>query len=252
MRPAGSARRLERARPRARRRPAPRTRSRAAWHRRGSPSTTVKRIARSSVATSSADARPALTRPSRRRRRSRRRKEGRRPCELVGDPVGEELRLAASRAPRARARRRRSRRSLRRPSRTSSPTRRPRACPDRPRRRAPRRDDGRDDDPLAVLAPALDLWQDLFHAACLLSMPASTPASSSRLAEIMSGHEPVNVRKRGSHPSGERLVLRDCPSTGSPRRPRTPHVQAGPSPARRGPDPRAPSRPTRSRQPHHG
>ena len=52
------------------------------------------------------------------------------PGELVGDPVGEQLRLARTRTPPARSRRRRSRRIRRRRSRTSSPTRRsPRLAP---------------------------------------------------------------------------------------------------------------------------
>ena len=58
---------------------------------------------------------------------------------------------------------------------------------DRARSGAPRRDDSRDDDLLAVLLPAIDLGQDLFHAACLLSMPASTAPSSSRLRRLWPG-----------------------------------------------------------------
>src|SRR6266513_677976 len=55
---------------------------------------------------------------------------------------------------------------------------------DRPRGRAPRRDDRRERELLAARAPTLDVRQDLLHAACLLSIPASTPASSSRLARL--------------------------------------------------------------------
>ena len=58
---------------------------------------------------------------------------------------------------------------------------------DRTRRRAARRDDGGDDDLLAVLLPAVDLGKDLFHAACLLSIPANTAPSSSRLLRLWPG-----------------------------------------------------------------
>src|SRR5437588_6373360 len=50
------------------------------------------------------------------------------------------------------------------------------------RRRAPRGDDRCDRDLLAALTPALDLVDDLLHAACLRSMPARTVPSASRLA----------------------------------------------------------------------
>src|SRR5919106_3671446 len=53
---------------------------------------------------------------------------------------------------------------------------------DRPGSRLSRGDDRRDRDALAAAAPALDLGQDLSHAACLLCIPTRTSASSSRLA----------------------------------------------------------------------
>src|SRR5439155_26750041 len=76
---------------------------------------------------------------------------------------------------------------------------------DGPGRRAAGGDDGCDDDLLAALPPALDLFQDLLHAACLLSMPASTPARSSRLARLCPG------RNRSTNGSAARIP----PASGS-------------------------------------
>src|SRR6187431_1539423 len=67
------------------------------------------------------------------------------------------------------------------------------------RRRATGRDDGGDDDLLAVLLPAVDLGKDLFHAACLLSIPASTAPSSSRLRRLWPG------RKRSTNGNAARI-----------------------------------------------
>src|SRR5207302_8689195 len=55
---------------------------------------------------------------------------------------------------------------------------------DRARCGPSRRDDGGEREPFAACAPALDVGQQLFHAPCLLSIPASTPARSSRLARL--------------------------------------------------------------------
>src|SRR4029453_5562174 len=63
------------------------------------------------------------------------------------------------------------------------------ARPHGTRRRAARRDDRGADHLLAVLLPAVDLGKDLFHAACLLSIPASTAPSSSRLRRLWPGRK---------------------------------------------------------------
>src|SRR5262249_60239977 len=70
---------------------------------------------------------------------------------------------------------------------------------DRARPRAWCCDDRRDDALLAILFPAVDLGKDLFHAACLLSMPASTAPSSSRLRRLWPG------RKRSTKGSAARI-----------------------------------------------
>ena len=70
---------------------------------------------------------------------------------------------------------------------------------ERPRRRAAGADDRCDHDLLAGLEPALHLGQDLLHAACLLSMPASTAASSSRLRRLWPG------RNRSTKGSAQRM-----------------------------------------------
>src|SRR4029079_6457234 len=54
----------------------------------------------------------------------------------------------------------------------------------RARSGAARGDDRRDDHLLATRAPARDFVKDLFQGAVLLSMPASTVASSSRLLRL--------------------------------------------------------------------
>src|SRR5262249_19803664 len=110
-----------------------------------------------------------------------------RPGELVLDPVGEQDRpactqdllrvlvhvgLDATAGHRARELARLRDRELR---------------PDRARRRAPGRDDGRDRHLLATRPEALDVREDLLHAACLLSMPARTPASCSSPARFCPG-----------------------------------------------------------------
>src|SRR5581483_3592874 len=79
------------------------------------------------------------------------------------------------------------------------------ARPHGPGRRPPRGDHRRDDHLLALLTPPLDLVQYLFHAACLLSIPARTPARSSRLARLCPG------RKRSTYGSAARIP----PASGS-------------------------------------
>ena len=70
---------------------------------------------------------------------------------------------------------------------------------DRTGRRAAGRDHGRNDHLLTVVEPALDVGHDLLHAACLLSMPASTAASSSRLLRLWPG------RNRSTKGSAQRI-----------------------------------------------
>src|SRR5439155_2645154 len=69
----------------------------------------------------------------------------------------------------------------------------------RPRRGAPGGDDGGNGDLLAALPPALDLVDDLFHAACLRSMPPRTLPRLSRLATS------CPARKRSTYGSAARI-----------------------------------------------
>src|SRR6266852_5247536 len=118
---------------------------------------------------------------------------------LVGDPVGDELRLARlEHAPGAlvdvgldaAARDRAGQLAALRHGQLGA---------DRPRRGAPGRHHGRNRHLLAALPPAGDVGQDLLHAACLLSIPASTSASSSRLARLCPG------RKRSTYGKAARI-----------------------------------------------
>src|SRR5207248_2941982 len=69
----------------------------------------------------------------------------------------------------------------------------------RPRGRTARGDHRREREPLAALAPALDVADDLLHAACLPWILVSTAASSSRLARL------CPATKRSTYGSAARM-----------------------------------------------
>ena len=70
---------------------------------------------------------------------------------------------------------------------------------DRPRRRPARRDHRRDRHLLSLRAPALDVVQDLLHAACLLSMPLRIVGELFEAREVVSREKTIDRRQCCPH-----------------------------------------------------